>query len=258
MARFDKLEFNTPQKPDVDPEEIKRDDLDENYWINKATDNRRAGLYENALKYYSRALEKNRLLVEGWVGQIQMLVFLDELPEAELWGRKALELFPSNGELLSGRAQAFCRIGNIEQAYENCDGAFQQTGQSAYRWIVRGEIMTCTRQEKESYCFDKAQEADHDWLVPLEIAIIYLYYRNANKALQRARQAVQLSSESPYCWYIQGCCQLQLGIDGKARESFHHCLDLSPRHVGAGQKLIELDRNRWSPFHLFRRLFRLF
>ena len=32
-------------------------------------------------------------LVAGWLGQVQMLVFLGEYPEAELWARKALELF---------------------------------------------------------------------------------------------------------------------------------------------------------------------
>ena len=48
-------------------------------------------------------------LVAGWVGQVQMLVQLQEYPEADLWSRKGLELFPNNGELLAGRAQAFCR-----------------------------------------------------------------------------------------------------------------------------------------------------
>ena len=58
--------------------------------MNKADQSRRAGLYENALKFYSRALELDRSLVAGWVGQVQMLVQLEEYPEAELWSRKGL------------------------------------------------------------------------------------------------------------------------------------------------------------------------
>ncbi len=119
MPRFDKLEFNEPQKTPAEAEQLQQANLDETYWMKQADENRRIGLYESALKYYSRALEKDRSLVEGWVGQVQMLVFLDELPEAELWGRKALELFPSQAELLAGRAQAFCRMGDIKRAYES-------------------------------------------------------------------------------------------------------------------------------------------
>jgi tetratricopeptide (TPR) repeat protein len=256
MARFDKLEFNSSEKPREDDDESKQADFDENYWMQQADENRRAGHYENALKFYSRALEKDRSLIAGWVGQVQMLVFLDELPEAELWGRKALELFPSQGELLAGRAQAFCRIGDMKQAYELCDGSFQQSGQSAYRWTVRGEIMTSTGQDKEAYCFDKAQEADSDWLVPLEIALIYLYYKKPGKALSRARRAVESASESYNTWYVQGCCQAKLGFISQARQSFRHCLELCPRHVEAGSKLIQLDRRIWSPLGMLRRLFK--
>ena len=95
----------------------------------------------------------------GWVGQVQMLVQLEEYPEAELWSRKGLELFPTNGELMAGRAQAFCRMGDMKQAHALCDGSLQQPGQSAYRWLVRGEIMVAARQNMDRYCFDKAQEA---------------------------------------------------------------------------------------------------
>ena len=256
MARFDKLEFDSSGKQPDDVNETKLVDYDETHWMQQADANRRCGQYENALKFYSRALGKDRTIISGWVGQVQMLVMLDELPEAELWGRKALELFPSQPELLAGRAQAFCRIGDMKQAYELCDGSFQQSGQSAYRWMVRGEIMTCTGQDKESYCFDKAQETDRDWLVSLEIALIYLYYKKPGKALPRIRNAVELGSESYHSWYVQGCCQSKLGFISQAKQSFGHCLELCPHHVDAGQKLIGLDRRIWSPLGMLRRLFK--
>ena len=56
------------------------------------------------LRFYSRALEEDKTLIVGWVGQVQMLVQLGELKEAETWARKALELYPNNPELLAGRA----------------------------------------------------------------------------------------------------------------------------------------------------------
>src|SRR3972149_3812291 len=134
MTRFNKLEFDDEQPPGGDAEPgaaVRRDDID---WMKRADQHRRGGLYENALKFYSRALELDRARIDGWLGQGQMLGGLGEYPEAELWARKALELFPSHGDLMAGRAQALCRLGDSPRAYESCDGSLKQSGQSAYRW----------------------------------------------------------------------------------------------------------------------------
>ena len=254
MARFDKLEFNAGNRPSPEPNE--RDPLsrDAGYWMNKADESRRSGLYENALQYYSRALELDRSLVAGWVGQVQMLVQLEEYPEAELWSRKGLELFPNNGELMAGRAQAFCRMGDMKQAHALCDGSLQQAGQSAYRWLVRGEIMVAARQDMDRYCFDKAQELDADWLVPLEAARIELYYHRPSKALGRIRRALDAAPEAHYAWYVQGICQAELGLTRAARESFQRCLELFPRHADAEEQLRRLQGWNWSPLKILRRL----
>lgn len=255
MARFGKLEFNIRKGAprDAAPPDPLMDDAD--HWMRKADAARRSGLYEGALLYYSRALELDRALVAGWAGQVQMLVQLGEYPEAELWSRKGLELFPNNGELLAGRAQAFCRMPDMRQAHALCDGALQQTGQTAYRWQVRGEVMVASRQDQDRHCFDKAQEVDGDWLVPLETACIYLHYRGASKALSRARRAVEMAGDAPYAWYVQGLCQAELGLSQPARESFKRCLELCPRHEGAGKQLVRLQNWNWSPVKMFHRLF---
>jgi tetratricopeptide (TPR) repeat protein len=240
MARFDKLEFNPRRQPAPEPEEPKAAVTDAGHWMSEADRFRRVGLYEGALRYYSRALELDRSLVAGWIGQVQMLVQLDEHPEAELWSRKGLELFPNNGELMAGRAQAFCRMKARKQSHALCDGSLQQPGQSAYRWLVRGEIMVADGQDKDGYCFDKAQGIDADWLVPLEIALVYLYYGNPTKALPRARKALESATDSYFAWYVQGLCQSQLGLVKPARDSFGHCLELCPKHEDAQQQLNRL------------------
>jgi tetratricopeptide (TPR) repeat protein len=254
MARFNKLEFNVRKRAAHDAGE--RDPLvdDADHWMKKADEARRAGLYEGALVYYSRALELDRSLVAGWAGQVQMLVQLAEYPEADLWGRKGLELFPNNGELLAGRAQAVCRMPDLKQAHALCDGALQQPGQSAYRWQVRGEVMVAARHDQDRYCFDKAQELDADWLVPLETACIYLHYSGPSKALARARRAVAAAPEAHYAWYVQGICQSELGFSQQARESFERCLESCPRHAAAGKELRRLRNWSWSPVKMFRRL----
>ena len=97
-------------------------------------------------------------------------------------------------------------------AHEMCDGALRQQGQSAYRWMVRGELMLAARQTTDQHCFDKAQQLETDWLVPIEIAMIYLFYRQPGRAQMRARRACEMAPEQWYPWLVQARCQRALGL----------------------------------------------
>jgi tetratricopeptide (TPR) repeat protein len=241
MARFDKLEFDDGRQHGEGPGDITETSRAEIDWMQRADQHRRSGLYENALKFYSRALETDRTIVGGWLGQVQMLVQLAEYPEAELWARKALELFPGHGDLLAARGQALCRLRNIKAAHEMCDGALRQSGQSAYRWMVRGELMLAARQPTDQHCFDKAQQLETDWLVPTEIALIYLFYHHPGRAQTRARRACELEPGQWYAWLVQARCQRALGLDSQCRRSLQTCLDLHPGHEEARQMLADLQ-----------------
>jgi tetratricopeptide (TPR) repeat protein len=210
------------------------------------------------LRFYSRALEQDKSLVGCWIGQARMLIFLEEYPQAELWSRTGLGLFPSNAGLLASRAQAFCRMKQTRKAHELSDGSLRQDSRSAYAWLVRGEIMVANRQDLDTHCFDSAQQFDPDWLVPLEIALVYLHYHVPSKALLRARRAVEMAPDRYYAWYVQGLCQEQLGFDASARQSYQRCLELSPRATDAERRLLALDEQGWSPARFFRRLFSRF
>jgi tetratricopeptide (TPR) repeat protein len=255
LPRFDRLEFEEqPADEPEDPQRVSDPGSDEAQWLRKADEHRRRGLYENALRYYSRALELDRTLVEGWVGQIRMLIQLGEYPEAELWARKSLELFRSHGDLMAGRAQAFARLGDHKQAQALCDAALKQEGISAYRWMVRGELLVLGKDNIDRHCFDKAVQADPDWLVPLETALIYLEHDQPSKALLRARQAVEKAPQSEYCWYVQGWCEQELGLDKQAERSLIRCLELSPKHVEASRRLDAIASQGWSLKRGLRRL----
>ena len=100
--RFDKLEFpDDSEKLSAGPENAPARH-DGEHWLKQADHHRRNGNFENALRFYSRALEEEKTLIVAWVGQVQMLVQLGEHPQAELWSRKALEYFPNQPELMAG------------------------------------------------------------------------------------------------------------------------------------------------------------
>lgn len=255
--RFNRLEIDQglhPEAAAVAATNSQRlDERDAGYWMTSADAERRDGHYDNALRLYSRALELDRSLVAGWVGQIQMLILLQEYPEAELWGRKALELFRNHPGLLAGRAQAFCRTGDLKQAQALCDASLAQQGQTAYCWVVRGELMLCRRDPVDQYCFDKAVQIDSDWLLNLEIAAVYLQYKLPAKALSHCRTAVEKAPGHPHCWYMQGTVELTMSLTRPAERSFTRCLELKPNHVDAKRALDELRKGRGFFSRLFRR-----
>ena len=257
MPRFDRLEFDPQpeERPDGLPTGRASRSATSEQWLRKADDQRRRGLYENALRYYSRALELDKSLVAGWLGQVQMLIQLGEHPEAELWARKALELFRGQGDLMAGRAQALARIGDRKQAMELCDAALKQEGHSAYRWMVRGELMVAGRDEIDRHCFDKAVQADPDWLVPLEIALIYLEHDLPSKALLRARQAVEKAPQQLLLLVRPGA----LRAGARARPAGRAELPALPRAVAEARRGGPATRRavRTRPWSLKRGLRRL-
>jgi tetratricopeptide (TPR) repeat protein len=256
MPRFDRLELDPSRDmPDDRGDERAELDRDEHYWLRLA-DSERRGLYENALRYYSRSLELDKSQVKGWLGQVQMLIALDEIVEAELWARKALDLFKNNGDLLAGRAQALCRGKDSSQASAACDAAMSQPNAAAYRWQVRGEVMIVTRSSVDRYCFDKAMQLDPDWLVPLEIAQAYLYHGYPSKALAYARQAVSKGADEAFPWYFRGVCERELDLSDAAVRSFRRVVEIVPNHTDADRQLAELNHQGWSLLRTVRRLFR--
>ena len=231
-------------------------DHDDAYWLAAALVERRAGRHEAALRYYSRALESNRAIVAGWVGQVRMLIALGEYPEADLWARKALELFRNNPELLAARGQALCRRSDFTAAAASCDAALAQPGLSAGPWLARGELMLAKRHATADYCFDKAIHFDGDWLNRLEIGDIHLHYGRPANAAAHFRHAASGAPDQAYCWYKQGQCELALGLTGAAAKSFEQCLQLVPNHADARRELHAMAQNRRPVRSWLRRMVR--
>lgn len=258
MPRFGRLEIDGPE-PDGDDGDgfAPRPDADvrdEKHWLRTADAERRQGNHETALRMYSRALEDNKAIIAAWVGQVQMLILLGEYPEAELWARKALEIFKNHPDLLAGRAQAFSRLGDKRQAMGCCDQALTQPGESAYRWMVRGELMVAAKEAMDRHCFDKATSADPDWLVQAEIGLLLMFHKQPAKALPRFRAALEIAPETVFVWQRRAECERALGLPDAVKASLRRVLDLAPGHPEAMTLLSELDR----PSGVLGKLFGLF
>lgn len=253
-GRFEHLEFENEPRARQEPLQSGAPIATAEGFLRKAHEQYRMGEFEAALRLYTRCLEFDRGIIPSWVGQVHMLVQLDELREARMWADKALELFRNNGELLASKAQACLRLEDKRAALACTDASFQAPGTSPYRWQVRGEIMLAHGEKAYDACFKRAlTEPTSDWFDRIIIARIFLYYRRTMSALEMAMQAVRLQPEAAYAWYVQGNCQQLIGMSSVAMVSYGRCLEIQP-----GYRPAEAAQQQLSNESLFRRAISFF
>lgn len=231
--RFERLEFED-ETPRVHQEQVRREEtgvlgaapMERHAYHERAVQAFHRGDFEQAMRYFTRTLELDRAFVPAWVGQVQMLIEMDELREADLWADKALALFREHGDLLAARAVAKARLREPQAAMACSDAAIAARGSSAYRWLSRGEVLLATDGGQGAACFDRALlEPDADWFTRLWVARIYRRYGRFTNALVEARQATENAPQMPYAWYIRGLCERDLAI-GEASRSLGRALEL--------------------------------
>jgi tetratricopeptide (TPR) repeat protein len=207
-------------------------------YLNRARAEYRWGQFEAALRLYTRALQEDRALIPAWVGQVQMLVELDECHEGRVWSDKALELFRNNGDLLAAKAQACVRLRDLSAGLACSDASLQAPDSSAWRWQVRGEVLLARQQKHADECFQKAvAEPAADWFDRVICARINLCYRRFTNALHYLKEAAQLEPTHGYIWFQMGDCQCALGLTAAAQSSYERCLELRPGFTDAERAL---------------------
>ena len=245
-GRFANLEFTQRETETVAAarQHTASDDLTRRYQ-RQAIDAERWGRHEEALRLYTRALQEDRTLIPAWVGQVRMLVQLDECHEARVWTHKALELFQNQGELLAAEAQAVCRLGDHKAALALSDASIQAEGESPWRWQVRGEVLLARRDRFAGECFDRSiHHATADWFDRVIVARIYQYYGQFSNALHYLREALALEPAHACAWLLSGQCQVALGQSAQAQVSYETALGLCPEWQPACQALDGLAGTR--------------
>ena len=203
------------------------------------------GDFKPALRWYSRALDKDTTLLEGWVSMVRVLLFRRDLGQAETWANRALTLFPNSCQLLALRAAAFARRGLIRQALNNSDAILAEHAADPIAQIARGEVLLLDGNKNADFCFTQALTLvpANDWKTPATIGMIYEERRMWAKAIQFYTQAAERNESSPELWYRISGCRAELGHSQQARRALEQARELcSPddpllfkiNHAGTG------------------------
>ncbi|MFH1077629.1 MAG: hypothetical protein V1753_12520, partial [Pseudomonadota bacterium] len=130
-SRFTKLELEKPRDIPLDDEKSFCSEIrGEEYYLGQAKRYQLAGYHEHALRSYSIALGENPLSLKAWIGQLLIMLELEEYSETLLWSDKALELFPDPPQIRSVKSAAFYRLGHLITARDLSDSSLRAKGES--------------------------------------------------------------------------------------------------------------------------------
>lgn len=258
MGRFDHLEISEWQPAQAGPDDKPVGMLDKDYYVGLAAEAFAAERFEQALAYYSRALQDDITMEEAWLGQLRCLVELGELPEAVTWSGRAMERFPTSASILSARAIAESRHGKFASAMEYSDAAFAAKGIGAYAWAARGEVLIPVNAANAKACFGKAIEmAPKNWTIRACIGRAYLIRKQHHLASAHFNQAVNLDPERFVCWHWIGKCAEAMGRINEAEIAYRRALAICPSFKPAQIAMSNIERR--GPISkiadAFRRLF---
>lgn len=251
MSRFENLEFGgREEERAASPRAGVRNEA---FYLEEAQGAFESGRFEEALRFYSKALEFNPKNAASWTGQVRMLIELGEFGEARLWADKALAMFPDDGELLAAKAVALARLGDLAGAISFSDAAVESLANTPYIWLSRADVLLARNEKKAEFCFQKAFDlAANNWLVLWLASRIMAFYQRFAAALKLARQALELDASRAVLWMQTGKCEFALGLAAQSRHSLDQARELDPgcpveNIISQTEKLTFLDKAaaRW-------------
>jgi tetratricopeptide (TPR) repeat protein len=224
MSRFGNLEFDQNSEENL-PQQIAL--KDESHYFALAGTHFESGRFEPALRAFAKVLEYNPGNASAWVGQIRMLIELNDFQEAKRWAEKALSTFPNDPELLAANAVCLARLGDLKAALTFSDASIEESSNSPYVWLARGDVLMARKEKRADYCFEKAIAiAPHEWIWSWLVSRIYAVYKNFAKALRVAQQALARDAARAVIWLQLGRCELALGLVSQAQVSLQHAREL--------------------------------
>ena len=213
------------------------------------------GDFQEALRLYGRALEEDRGHAPAWLGQVRVLLDMQQSDEAATWLEQAARVLGEVPGVLALRSLAAIGIGKLDDARQWSDRAMRAGPDVADVWLARAAVVYAGGNEAMARVnLDKAHEREpggHTARRCAEVALDMGDLHTADRWLRKAR------SESPDSALVA----LRLGVyferAGDLPQARHHlrrALRLEPRLTPAQLALEDLD-NR-GPFDRIRSAWR--
>jgi tetratricopeptide (TPR) repeat protein len=241
MGRFKHIDPNAGAE-DAERPAVSEPVYDAEHYLRLGDDALGDGRFEVALKHYSRALEQDRLQIEGWIGQTRALLAMRQPDEAFTWLEQAANVAGEHRALLAIRAIACARTHQSEDALAWSDRAMREGADHADVWLARAEVLFEQRERKTAgLALDKAYEREKNGETALRCAESALEWHEEGLAkiwLDRAERTMPANARVAL---NRGVYLERVGNWKSAQAELERALALRPSCLSAQIALRDLD-----------------
>jgi tetratricopeptide (TPR) repeat protein len=222
---------------------------DASAWHQKGARLTKLGRYEEAIKYYDRALEINPQYALAWYYKGATLARLRRHEEALQCYDQALEINPEYVSAWCYKGFSLARLGHHEEAIQCYDRALEINPQHASSWYNKGvSLAKLGRHDEAIQCYDQVIEINPKigwaWYGKSLCLIELERYEEAVKCCDRT---LEVNPQIDLAWYYKGVSLSKLNRYEEAIRCYDRVLKIKPRYAsawaGKGFNLSKLERH---------------
>lgn len=185
------------------------------------------GDLKQALRWYTRAMDRNDPSIEPWVSMLHLLLIKGDLSEAKTWIVRGFQMYPNSPQMRAMQAILQARQGMIRQAMNNSDAVLEQEGALALAHMARGQVLVLAGNKNAEHCFEQCLKlAPDSWKDPMLIGIMLQERRMWAKAIHYYAKAAERNESQPSIWYRVGLCRAALAHKAQAQKAYERALEL--------------------------------
>ncbi|MEC4803729.1 MAG: tetratricopeptide repeat protein [Jaaginema sp. PMC 1079.18] len=210
-------------------------------WFNRGVQFYEAEDYEQAIRYWDKAIALKSDYYQAWSNRGLALKNLGAWTEALENYEKALEINSSYTKAWYNRGIALDVLRRYDDAITSFDRVLAQDGDDFRAWFHRGNtLQQCQRYEEAIASYDEALnrqgELERAWY---ERGNAFLHLNNPENAIASYDKAIALTAEDSEIWYSRGQALVIADKKEEAIASYDRALQLKPDawHIWIGRSI---------------------
>ncbi|MCE5230778.1 hypothetical protein LLG95_14470 [bacterium] len=166
-----------------------------------------------ALRWYTRAIDKEPGLIEPWLAMLRVLILKGDVAEAATWIHRGLTIFPENPRLLALCNVQLARRDMTAKALNDSRDLLERNPKLPLAHLCRGEVLMVTGGRHFDRLFHETLDLvpGDDWKTPLTIGMILQDAGHLRLATGFFAEAVRRSEQNPAAWFQLAQCHAARG-----------------------------------------------
>lgn len=189
------------------------------------------GYFEEAAACFTKAARSDPSHYKATVALTEALVLQGRMQEAAEAVDAALERYGRNPELGAARGHVFLHLDDTDHALECCDVAARLAPESAYAWLISGEVRLSVEGAEWAAedSFARARSARDEWpQLDLRIALADFEWGHLKAAVNLLKHVVMREPKIPLAWIILGDACRAAGETAESQQAYRRAAALAP------------------------------